>query len=51
MDILSYLLSKKYTDKVVSEILGIEIKVSLVEPKTIERFTGKAQRVLDLRNK
>ncbi len=32
-------------------ILGIEIKVSLVEPKTIERFTGKAQRVLDLRKK
>ena len=31
-------------------ILGIEIKVTLVEPKTIERFTGKAQRVVDLRN-
>ena len=35
----------------IKNILGIEIKVSLVEPKTIERFTGKAQRVLDLRNK
>ena len=31
-------------------ILGIEIKVTLVEPKTIERFTGKAKRILDLRN-
>lgn len=28
-------------------ILGIEIKVSLVEPKSLERFTGKAKRVLD----
>ncbi len=35
----------------IKAILGIEIKVNLVEPKTIERFTGKAQRVLDLRNK
>ena len=35
----------------IKSILGIEIKVTLVEPKTIERFTGKAQRVVDLRNK
>ncbi|HAN20993.1 MAG TPA: phenylacetate--CoA ligase [Clostridiales bacterium] len=34
----------------IKNILGIEIKVTLVEPKTIERFTGKAQRVVDLRN-
>jgi phenylacetate-coenzyme A ligase PaaK-like adenylate-forming protein len=27
----------------------IEIKVTLVEPNSIERFTGKAKRVLDLR--
>ena len=33
----------------IKAILGIEIKVSLVEPKSIERFTGKAQRVVDLR--
>ena len=33
----------------IKNILGIEIKVSLVEPKTLERFTGKAKRVLDLR--
>ncbi len=34
----------------IKAILGIEIKVTLVEPKTIERFTGKAKRILDLRN-
>ncbi len=31
-------------------VLGIETKVSLVEHKTLERFQGKAQRILDLRN-
>lgn len=30
-------------------ILGIETKVSLVERKSLERFQGKAQRILDLR--
>ena len=30
-------------------ILGIDVKVSLVEPKSIERFVGKAKRVIDLR--
>ncbi len=30
-------------------VLGIDAKVSLVEPKSLERFTGKAKRVLDLR--
>lgn len=30
-------------------VLGIDAKVSLVEPKSIERFTGKAKRVIDLR--
>ena len=34
----------------IKTILGIEIKVTLVEPKSIERFTGKAQRIVDLRN-
>lgn len=33
----------------IKTILGIDIKVSLVEPKSIERFTGKAKRVVDLR--
>lgn len=31
-------------------VLGIEAKVSLIEPKTLERFQGKAKRILDLRN-
>lgn len=32
-----------------STILGLDAKVSLVEPKTLERFTGKAKVVEDLR--
>lgn len=32
-------------------VLGIESKVSLIEPKTLERFQGKAKRIVDLRNK
>ncbi|WP_094546746.1 phenylacetate--CoA ligase family protein [Petroclostridium xylanilyticum] len=31
-------------------ILGLDAKVRLVEPKTIERSMGKAKRVIDLRN-
>lgn len=31
-------------------VLGIDVKVSLVEPKSMERFAGKAKRVVDLRN-
>ena len=42
-------LRKNIHDRI-KAILGIEIKVTLVEPKTIERFTGKAKRILDLRN-
>ncbi len=34
----------------IKSILGIATKVSLVEPGSIERFTGKAKRVVDLRN-
>lgn len=30
-------------------VLGIQCKVSLAEPKTLQRFEGKAQRILDLR--
>ncbi len=33
----------------VREVLGISAKISLVEPKSIERSVGKAKRVLDLR--
>lgn len=31
-------------------VLGLDTKVTLVEPKSLERFQGKARRVLDLRN-
>ena len=30
-------------------VLGIDVKVSLVQPNTLERTTGKAKRILDLR--
>lgn len=30
-------------------VLGIDAKVNLVEPKSLERFAGKAKRVVDLR--
>jgi phenylacetate-CoA ligase len=33
----------------VREVLGIQAKITLVEPKSIERSVGKAKRVLDLR--
>ncbi|HIZ20580.1 MAG TPA: phenylacetate--CoA ligase [Firmicutes bacterium] len=42
-------LQKRIHDRIKS-ILGIEITVSLVEPKSLDRYTGKAQRVLDLRS-
>ena len=41
-------LKKKITDRIQS-ILGISIRVKLVEPKTIERSAGKAKRVIDNR--
>lgn len=31
-------------------VLGLETKVTLAEPKSLERFQGKAKRVLDLRS-
>jgi phenylacetate-CoA ligase len=31
-------------------VLGIDTKVSLVEHKSLERFQGKAKRIVDLRN-
>lgn len=31
-------------------VLGLECKVSLVPPRTITRFEGKAKRIIDLRN-
>ncbi len=42
-------LQKKLMHKL-QTTLGIQCKVSILEPKTLERFIGKAQRVLDLRN-
>jgi phenylacetate-CoA ligase len=32
-------------------VIGLDIKVDLVEPLTIKRYEGKAKRVFDLRNK
>lgn len=42
-------LQKHIHDRLKS-VLGLETKVTLVEPKTLERFQGKAKRILDLRN-
>lgn len=42
-------LQKRIHDRLKS-VLGLECKVTLVEPGTLERFQGKAKRVLDLRN-
>lgn len=36
--------------KTIKEFLGVTARVKLVEPKSIERSIGKAQRILDLRN-
>jgi len=33
----------------VREVVGVSVKITLVEPKSIERSVGKAQRVVDLR--
>lgn len=30
-------------------VLGLDVKLKLVEPKSLQRFTGKAKRVIDLR--
>ena len=32
------------------EVLRLDVKVSLVQPKSLERFEGKAKRIVDLRN-
>ena len=41
-------LQRRVHDRLKS-VLGLETKVTLVEPKSLERFQGKAKRVLDLR--
>ena len=35
--------------KTIKEFLGVTARVRLVEPRSIQRFEGKAQRVLDRR--
>lgn len=42
-------LTKKIKSKL-HTTLGIDVKLTLVQPKTVKRFAGKAQRVVDLRN-
>lgn len=42
---------KKRIDHNISSILGISAKINLVEPMSITRSEGKAQRVIDNRNK
>lgn len=39
----------KYIQKEIKDLLGVTCKVKLVEPKTIQRSEGKAQRVIDRR--
>ena len=34
----------------IKQIIGLNAKITLVEPGTIERSSGKAKRVIDLRN-
>lgn len=41
-------LEKEISDKIHS-VLGLRVKLRLTEPKSIERTTGKAKRVIDLR--
>lgn len=39
----------KHIQKEIKDLLGVSCKVKLVEPKTIQRSEGKAQRVIDRR--
>lgn len=41
---------KSFIEAKMKSILGLRAKVTLVAPKTIERFQGKAKRIVDLRN-
>ena len=41
-------LEKKIKSKI-RVVLGLDVKVSLVSPNSIQRFEGKAKRVIDLR--
>lgn len=44
------MVEKKIKSKL-KEILGIDVTVTLSNPKSMQRFEGKAQRIVDLRNK
>ena len=41
---------KQHIEAKMQSILGLRTKVTLVPPKTIERFQGKAKRIVDMRN-
>ena len=41
---------RKKLEKRIEEAVGIRVKVTLVEPKTLPRSEGKAKRVIDKRN-
>ncbi|HBF44861.1 MAG TPA: phenylacetate--CoA ligase, partial [Clostridiales bacterium] len=43
-------LNKKIRNKL-KVVLGLDIKVQLESPNTLQRFEGKAKRIKDLRNK
>ncbi len=42
-------ISRKKLEKRIEETIGIRVKVTLVEPKTLPRSEGKAKRVIDKR--
>ena len=54
-DVLESFAELKRVEKTISSrlqsVLGLRAKVSLVEPKTLERFQGKAKRIIDLRER
>ncbi len=41
---------KERIEKDIKDLYGITVKVTLAEPKTLQRFEGKAKRVIDKRN-
>ena len=41
---------RKQIEAKLKSVLGLQTKVTLVQPKTLDRFQGKAKRILDLRN-
>lgn len=60
IELLDYSLLEKYSDlenlqqKISSKlqtVLGLDAKINLLEPRSLERFAGKAKRVIDERQK